>query len=172
LKTELEELRYRLATAAYLIRIRLGMFDKATLDWLRPIVKAYKGLNASEELVAAIERMSALPDEQIRAIAEVQSASADSALALKKYAAPLLDSKFALVSSLEPVLQNRLYEIRVHLSLFNEDVDQARYYFQQTFNSSISEVNHDRAVQNLNGCHKSAALRAKEIVDHIGKIEW
>ena len=59
----------------------------------------------------------------------------------------------------------------MHLGLFNDEVDQTRYYFQLTF-SSISDENKDRAIQNLSGCYKNVADRAKIIADHIGKIMW
>ncbi len=174
LKIELGELHYRLAMVAYTIQTRLGKFNRETLNWFRPIVLNYKGVNPIDGLLGTIDRLLELSDAQIHQLAQAQAGKSvpESALVLKKYSAPLLESKFAILSSLDTELQNRLLEVRVYLSLFNEDVDQARYYFQLTFSGNTSEGNYDRAVQNLLECNKSAASKAQIIVDHISKIVW
>ncbi len=170
LRIELIELRYRIATAAYFIQLRLGRVTRETLLWVRPIVVSYTGLNRSETLLQSIDKTLELTDAQIATLAQSTKFQADGALGLKKYTAALLDSKFALISALDTQLQNQLLELRVHLSLFNEEVDQARYYFQLTFSSGISEQNYKRAITNLSGCYKNAADRGKMIADQIAKI--
>ena len=170
----LQELQCRLAYVYWMIKMSLGEFDKTALDWLRPIVASYSGLNASPQLADFLERMSTLAPDQIEALSQAQAekAAGVQTLMLKKYPAPLLESKTALLSSLETELQNRLYEIRVYLSLINEDVDQFRYYFQQTFNSNLSESSRDVIIRNLTDCQRVVASHAKQIVDHIDKIVW
>ena len=91
---------------------------------------------------------------------------------MKKYTAPLLESKFALISSLDAPLQNRLLEIRTNLNLFNEEVEEARYYFQLTFNGSLSNQNREIATNNLKQCYLKVASSAKIVVNHISQILW
>lgn len=170
LQIELKELRYRMAVVYYLIHIRLGTIDKAILNWVRPIMANYDGLNTNPDLLRAIDGLLAAPDDQWPLLAERFKSSAGSALSLKKYPAPLLDTRSAM--QLDTKLQNRLNEIRVFLSLFHEEVDQARYYMQQTFNRSLTDSDHQRVNINLLECQKNAAVNAKTIADHIGDIEW
>jgi hypothetical protein len=170
LRVELAELRYRLAAVAHSVQVRFGEVTRESLLWLRPIVVSYTGLNPVDRLLQEIDKTLELSDAQIAQLSQSTKSPPEKGMALKKYVAPLLDSKFSLLSS-QPLLQNQLSEVRVHLGLFNEEVDQTRYYFQLTF-SSISNENKDRAVQNLVGCYANAAHRAKIIADQIGKIMW
>jgi hypothetical protein len=172
LQVELAELEYRLAVSVFMIETRFGRADRELLNWLRPIIVRYRGLNPTETLLKTIDSLLSLSDESLMTYAATQKAPPDGALGLKKYTVPLLESKFALLSALDVPLQNRLLEIRAHLGLFNEEVDQARYYFQLTFNSSVSEENRNRVEQNLIGCYKNASARARITVDHIGQIGW
>jgi hypothetical protein len=170
LRTELKELQYRMAVVSYMIHIRLGTIDKTLLNWLRPIIASYDGLNAKPSLLTAIDGLLAAPDDQLQSMAKHSKSSVDSALSLKKYPASSFDARSAIL--LDTKLQTRLSEIRVYLNLFNEEVDQARYYSQQTFNSSISENNLERVRYNHSECQKNAATNAKIIADHIDEIEW
>ncbi len=172
LRIELQELRYRLGTVVYLIRVRLGTFDKPTLEWIQSILTSYKGLNPAKEILAAVEKLLTLPEAQINQLAQMEKAQAGRTLSLKKYHAPFLESQLQALSSLDPNIQNRLLEIRVQLFVFNELVEEPRYYKSLTFNSGLSEENYNLAVENLLSCQETAASTAKIIADHIGEIRW
>jgi hypothetical protein len=160
LQTELKELKFRLACVVYFVEMRFGEVNRKFLEWLHPIVKDYSGLNPSDSILKSIESQLDLNDQQINALAEHSKAAPEGGLSLKKYAVPLLESKFALLSAFDTQFQNRLMEIRTHLSLLNEEVDQARYYFRLTFDSGVTTDNHARAVDNLINCYRNFASRA------------
>lgn len=172
IRNELWELRYRMAAVVFTIRSNLGTIDRATLEWLHPIVLNYNGLYASDHLAANIGKILTKTDPEIAALAQKDKSPPEMGMALKKYAAPLLDSKFTLVSTFPIALQTRLLEVRALLNMYNEEVDQARFYFRMTFDKHENEGNYDRAVANLVSTHKHAANTAQRIVDHIGKIVW
>src|SRR6516165_7397452 len=74
LKIELMELRYRLAAAAYSIQMRFGTLNRELLNWIRPIVRDYTGLNPTHGLLTKIDKISALTDPQIEAVAQSERA--------------------------------------------------------------------------------------------------
>jgi hypothetical protein len=176
LRSELHELQYRLALVAWQVHQRFGRLDRALLDWFRPIVIGYKGVNADPKFVAAFQSLAAVPPDQldrdIKAAAGMFKAPAGTALVLKKYAAGFLDSRVSSLSSLDSELVSRLSEIRSQLAFINEDVDQARFYFQLTYNSSLSDGNRNRAEQSLSSVQEGAVTRCRQIVDQISKLKW
>jgi len=176
LRTELHELQYRLALVAWQVQLRLGHLDRALFEWFWPIVLGYKGIYADQNLIAIAKSLASVPpdqlDQQIARAAETAKAPPGSALVLKKHAASFLDSRVSSFSSLESALVSRLSEIRTQLSFFNEDVDQARFYFQLTYNSGLTDENRDRALHSLSLVQKGAATRCREIVDQIKKLEF
>lgn len=170
LQTDLMELQYRLAIAVQAIRMRHGL-DKATLQWLRPIVANYRGLNPSENLLASIDGLLAMRDDAFSKLTETQKASEDTSLSLIRYEAPFLESKFSELTLLDTELQNHLYEIRTNLAMLSEDVELSRYYFRLTF-GDLSEVNRSRVVKNISGIEVRVARRAQQVADAIGRIRW
>ncbi len=171
LKTELTELRYRLACVVHFVEMRFGEANRDLLLWLKPIIESYEGLNQSDNILKLINSQLELSDEQILAVCKHGKAAAEGALNLKKYTIPLLESKYSLLSAYDTSFQNRMFEISTHMSMLNEDVDQARYYFQLTFNE-MSDDNHERVVNNLIDSYLSYSNRARIIVNHIGEITW
>ena len=110
LRVELMELRYRLATVAHSMHMRAGTVTREHLLWLRPILVSYTGLNPVDNFIKLIDQNLQLSDEQLVAASEAYKSPPEKVAALKKYAAPLLDSKFALLSS-QTRLQNQLSEV-------------------------------------------------------------
>lgn len=172
LQAELGELRYRFAIVVLTIEMRLGLAERLSLTWLRPIVAEYEGVNRSEHLLKYIEQTLALSDEQIKILNDATKAAPERTMGLRKYSAPLLESKLSSLSSMDIELQSRLMEVRVHLNFFNEEVDQSRYFHQLTFTTSESEFQNDQAVRALIETQKNAAARARTIVENIDKIRW
>ena len=172
LQVELGELQYRLAATVFNIQSGLGLLDKATLTWQRPIVAKYEGLNRSETLLAAIDQMLALPDDKITLLSQMSKTVEGRTIGLGKLSAHLLNSKLPLLSSMDNETQCRLLEVRAHLNFFNEEVDQARFFHQLTFKTDGSGNLHKQVMQTHKESLKNAASTARRVVDHIGKINW
>lgn len=170
LGTELHELQYRLAISCYRIERHYGDVDRKSLEWLRPIVQEYRGINPSETMRKLVEEALSLTDEQIAASTQQSKASPDITLSLAKYSVPLLDAKIASLSWFNESLRNQLLELKVHLGFLNEDVERERYFQGLTFQANISAENYDIAVKSRIYCHKQYASRARTIVDILRKI--
>ena len=167
LSGELQELRYTVAFAAYLIQMDFGTIDRKYLEWFRSVVSSYPGTSEEDRVLRAVEMQLGLTDDQIAALAQHNRASSEGALSVKKYALPLLDSRVGSLWELEESLQKHLLEVRANLDLFNDEVDQARYYFGLTFDESLGEENRRRVETDLVGCYLNIASRAKILVEKI-----
>ena len=99
LQVELSELKYRLACAVYRVNMHNGTVDRHLLEWLKPIFENYTGINPFEKIRDSINMQLKLPDEQIKALSDYDKADSSGGLTLKKYNVPLLETKFALISS-------------------------------------------------------------------------
>ncbi|MCI0564196.1 MAG: hypothetical protein MN733_37450, partial [Nitrososphaera sp.] len=131
----------------------------------------YEGINPSEDLKENTGKLLDLDDHQIHHLAQQSKAQASSALSLKKYSLPFIDSKMSYVSAFDVPFQNHIFEIKNYLNALNEEVDQARHYTGLTFNSSLSDGNYKAVCQNLENCYKNVADRSKVIVEIISKLD-
>lgn len=172
LQVELSELKYRLACTVYRINMHNGTVSRDLLEWLKPIFKNYTGVNPFNKIQASINMQLELTDEQIKILTDHDKADSSGGLSMKKYNVPLLETKFALISSFNTTLQNQLIELRTNLSMLNEEVDQARYYFNLTFDSNLSTTNHEIININLDKTYTQYSVMARKIVNQLNSISW
>jgi len=168
--TELHELQYRLAQTVYLVEMRYGQPNRELVKWVQSIMKEYCGLNSPEDLLKLIESQISSTDEQFADIAQALIATPGSGVSLTKHSMTLLDSKISSLSSFNETLRNQLLEIKTRIGFINEEVENARYFSNLTFQSNIDPKNYKTVQENLIKCYKKYASQAKIIVDLIKKM--
>ena len=88
----------------------------------------------------------------------------------KKYQLPFLESQIQTLGLFEPPFQKVVMEVRAQLALLHEDIDQARFYVEKTFDSSLSDQNFKNVNQGLDGLTATIGKRVRQIVDLIGTL--
>jgi hypothetical protein len=90
-------------------------------------------------------------------------------LGIIEYDLPLLNSHLHELIILDIETQGRLLGILKNLNMFNQLVLRLRSKLEMTFDSSITDTNHDRINHDLNEGYKTLAKRARTIVDLISE---
>jgi hypothetical protein len=169
LKTELIELQYRLAISAYIIDAQYGDLNKDFLLTTKKLLDRYEGINKKDSINKLINDLCNLDDKSLKAYSDRQSVPPEKGISLKKWSVPLLDSKIPSLSWVNEKLRNQLLEINSHLKILDEVVDDARFYFNLTF-QNISDRNHEIASKQAFDCYNFYSVRAKLIVNLIEKF--
>ena len=168
--TELHEARNRLASTIFIIQSRFGEFDRQLLEWLLTVIESYRGANPNADLIAAIRRLLAADDAQIADLAQQVQAPAGGALGVKKYSTLYLDSRHADLGGFSETAQALLIDIRARFDLYNEEVDQARYFFRLTFQPGITPENHAIATQSTTNAYLDMLTQARLIIGQIDQL--
>lgn len=169
LLTELKDLQFRLSSTVYLLSLRTDNYNRDFLEWFLPIIERNSYLHKLDKVVETTKSGLKLSDEQLEFYAKKLSASESGGLGLKTHYAPLLNSKIGQLGSFPVELQSLLLEIHSRLAMLNEEIEQYRFYFQQTFSSSISEENHKLIVNNIGGSYAAVRIQARMICDFIDR---
>ena len=154
----------------FLIETRFGTFNRNLLEWLLTILESYKGANPSPDVVSTIRQLLAANDDELAALASRAQAPVGGALGVKKYSVPYLDSRFADLGGFTEPAQVLLIDIRSRIDLYNEEVDQARYFFELTYQSGITLENHDRASQSVANGYGNMRTLARHIIERIDQL--
>ncbi|MDL1940189.1 MAG: hypothetical protein HUU09_09105 [Candidatus Jettenia caeni] len=170
LTTELQALRFHLLAMVYLIAHKKGIYDRQLLKWIQSNMISYTGIHRDVTLLNAIESLLKLTDQELSTVAALTKKQEDSGLSLKKHTTPLLDSRISRLSVLDELSRQFIFEIRTQLFLVNEEIDQYRFYFNQTFSSSISAKNYEQIVKNINESYVNISDQARLTVDRIGDL--
>jgi len=169
LAAELREVSYKLAVANYLVHIHFGTVDRDYLQWLHEAILGYCGPSFVKTTLPSIEMQLGLADDQLNALVQKQKAREGRNINTQKIVVPLLDARVSSLWYLEGPVQVLLLDIRSSINLLNEIVDQSRYYNGLTF-GKLDEGNYELVVENLDGCHRQYAERAKRIVNKIQEL--
>src|SRR2546426_11055443 len=130
--SELREVRLKLVFLVFLVESRFGSYNRDLLNWFRPIVQEYRGPHSTQDIINMIEQHIALTDDQLRATAQHFRTLRSEGLSLKKYYTPLIESRLHDLTFFEKDFQNQVLEFQTRLNLLNEEVDEARFYFEKT----------------------------------------
>lgn len=169
LLSELGDLQFRLANTVWLTSIRAGQYNRSFLDWFKPIIERNRYLHKLDRVIKQTESDLAMSDEQLALVAQQLLVSESGGLGLKTHHAPFLDSKLGQLGSFSVEFQSLVLEIHSRLAILNEEIDQYRFYFQQTFSSNISDVNYNLITQNINGSYMAVRTQARMICDFIDR---
>lgn len=168
--SELSEARFRFAGVVYILQARFGTYDRQLLEWLLPLVEDYRGPNRNQEIAEVIRRQLALSDAELAKVAQQQQAGPEAGLAVKKYRLPYLESHVPDLGLFKERPRALILDIRSNVDLFNEQVDEALFYFKLTYESGVSVDNHHRAVLAVKTSYMSLATRAREIIERVGEL--
>jgi len=170
IRVELKEVQFRLVGTIWLLATRTERFNRSLIDWMRPIVERYKGLNPTDGVVQTFKSTEGLTDEQLAGLARKLDPGPQFRLSLKKYSTPMIDSKISMLNGFGSEYQNLVLELKAVLNLLNEEVDQFRFYFNQTFISSLSEKNRVAIAANIETSYATVFNGAQRAVDLIERI--
>ena len=164
--SELRELAYKLALAAYGVRMEHGTVDHAFLQWLKPLLEQYAGFYDAQAFVPRLRTLIAMNEQELAQMNKHTAQAGSKGLMLQRYPVPLLDSRVAALWSFDTEFQRQLLEIRTRLELLDDLVDRSRKYFDLTF-TKLEGNNYALVTENFSQACAQYAQSAENIVGVI-----
>jgi hypothetical protein len=165
---ELRDLRAKLTSVVIRVGVNRGTLDTATLTWVRRITESDpESFRRFGDL--SWETVSRYKDEDLKALSRA-STPANQTLNFRRYSLPFLDVHLITLNLFPLEFRRIAHRIRANLTILNQEVDIGWFYFQKTFDSSLSELNRQLIRANHNSTHDFIEKISREIVDDIGLI--
>ena len=168
--TELHDLQYRVVILCFMLGQRYGTVDREFLEWIKPILENYKGNEASESVVKVVNSMLIAEENDFNVMVQHMRAKPNVGLGLKLFSASFLETNLALVSKLPIELQVKIHEFRNHLNILNQEINVANDIHKLTFDSSISDENHEIISNELISKYAFIQGVCKRVVDKLGAV--
>ena len=170
-QTELIEARQRLLFLTYKLSIEYGNYDRDLLTWLKPILGDYEGPLPTLNIKKQIEEHLKLTDEELLQASEhVKEKWQGMGLSLKTLNLHFIDSHINDMSVLDAELLNKILDIKTRIHFMNESINMARFYYEKTFDSNLTDENHLILNKNLNSTYEDIGEMARWIVDKITTV--
>ena len=146
---ELYDLQYRVAVVSFLLGQRFGELNMTNLKEIQPIIKNYNGSEKNENISNLIDGLLKADKIEFKKLITHMRAETGVGLGLKTFSPSFLEANMALVSKLPIDLQSKIHEFKNHLNIFNQEVLKANEDHKMTFDSSLSDENHERLTNSL-----------------------
>lgn len=170
IRSEAEDLQYRVAITSFLLMQRFGEVSRDYLLWLKPKVASYRGNEAVEATGKLVESLLTSSDEHLLAFTNHLRAKEGMGLSLKKFGASLIESSLADIHSFPVEYQRRIHEFRNQLSALNQEIERALESHRMTFDGSISHENHIRLKEDLLEKYIFIRGMCDRVADRLGAI--
>lgn len=169
-KSELTDLQFRLCISGYYLAQRFGDLNKEYILEVKNIVDQFRGGDNIDGIVTGIEMLLNATEEEFNALVLALRAEEEVSLNLKTHTTILLDSNATQITRLPMELQSKIYEFKNALSIYNQEVLTAREKWHLTYDSSLSEINHQRVSMELSNSYANLQQVCSRVCVKIQKV--
>ncbi|MBB5188312.1 hypothetical protein HNQ57_002591 [Zhongshania antarctica] len=143
-KSELSDLQFQLCITGMLLAQRFGVISRDYLTESKFILDQYNGGDKPGSIIQFIDSMLVASEEEFIAIAANLKSEDGVGLSLKNHSTILIDSNAIQISQLPIDLQSKIYEFKNALNIYNQEVLGAKSILDRTYDSNLSDLNHQR----------------------------
>jgi len=170
IRSEAEDLQYRVAITSFLLVQKYGHLSREYLVWVKPKLSCYEGNEPVQSVRELVEQLQAAPADQLLAVAAHMRAEEGMGLSLKKFSACLIEASLGSLLHFSPEYQRCVHEFRNHLSVLNQEIDRAVESLRMTYDSSISNENHIRLKADLVSKYQIIQGMCMRVADRLQAI--
>lgn len=169
-KIELSELRIRLAFLSFRMTTKFGNLNTDFLIWFRKQVEDITTKKEwHEELEVSIDDLIS-NDKSRQSFISDKKGESRNAVSARKYSLPFIESKLHFIQYFDADYSRKILEIFGHIHSHNELVDEARWFFHETFSINLTTENRDIIHSNLDRVYEIIGQRARAIATEITSI--
>jgi hypothetical protein len=166
--SELTQLREECASTTVTIEAKAGRLTKDLLTWHRSLHGDRPLPPPLDQLTDVTQRLERADDVVFAELAPRLKSPPGSGLNLKELDLPYTKIKVADLELFSESGRRRILEILSRIRIFNQQVDESRFFFKLTFDSGISEANHASAQAQVQGAYDAAGQQSRLISDLVG----
>jgi len=144
---------------------KLGNLNKELLAWHQSMCGERKLPPPLDQLKELSKRLQSADDNSLKAASQRMKMSSGAGLHLKTFDLPYIRSKLGSLELFTEQARQHLLELLFRVSTVNQQVEDSRFYYKMTFDSKLSEENHNSVSNQLIETYKGVSQQARLITD-------
>jgi hypothetical protein len=168
---ELRGKQVQLLASVYQLRARVGHVDRKFLNWFQDHWGSAGADPQYEELEQLMAKIANLNDHELAAFVAQGKSTAPNSLSLKTHHLPFLEANLGAATMFKKMFHQRLLDIWSRIQQINEEIEQAKFYFKTTFDSSLSRENYRIICKNLEDSYQTIARFSERVIEKIDLLE-
>ena len=174
---DLKDLKKRLVFLPYKINSDYGTVDKELFIWIKEQTQNFKELESDFESKKLLKddfaKINSKSDkESIKYIEQLNCLGKkdNPAFHFKKMTTSVIDSNLINIGMLDSKFLAKLLEVKFQINVFNEEINNVNEYLKMTFNSNITNTNHQIITKEIDSKNLLISEKAIYIVEKINNI--
>ena len=167
---ELHDLQYRMAVLSFRLGQDYGDLNEKFVSEIKPIIENYQGNEPSKNIIEFLNILTNSNENERNKLIVHMREKRGKSLSLKTYSPSLIESNINILSTLPIELQSKIHEFKNHLNIYNQEAAAVNKYIEMSFDSSISNENHDILINDLAKRYAFIQGVAKRVSDKISAI--
>ena len=164
------DLQFRLCISGYYLAQRFGDLNKEYILEVKNIVDQFSGGDNIDGIVSGIEIMLNATEDEFNVLVLALKGEEETSLNLKTHTTILLDSNATQITRLPMELQSKIYEFKNALSIYNQEVLTSKEKWHLTYDSSLSDINHQRVTLDLSNSYANIQRVCSRVCIKIQKV--
>lgn len=166
--SELTQLREQCASTTVTIEAKAGRLSKDLLTWHRSVHGDHPLPPPLDQLTEVTQRLERADDVVFQELAPRLKSPPGGGINLKEFDLPYTKVKVTDLDLLSESGRRRILDILARIRIFNQHVDESRFFFKLTFDGGISEANHASAQAQVQASYDAASQQSRLISDLVG----
>jgi hypothetical protein len=166
--SELTQLREQCASTTVTIETKAGRLSKDLLTWHRSVHGDHPLPPPLDQLTQITERLECVDDAVFAELALRLKSPPGAGINLKELDLPYTKVKVTDLELFSESGRRRILEILSRIRIFNQIVDESRFFFKLTFDGGISQENHASAQAQVQSSCDSGSQQSRLISDLVG----
>lgn len=165
--SELSQLREECSGMTVVIEAKAGRLTKELLSWHRMLQGDRPSPPPLDQLDEVTRRLEEVSDSVFNQPATRLKSPPGGGLNVKELALPYTQAKIADLELFSEAGRRRLLEILSRIRIFNQQVEESRFFFKLTFDASLSAENHASVRSQVQAAYDSMSQQSRLIVDLV-----
>jgi hypothetical protein len=140
------------------------------LNWIHQIVENYSGNEPRDAVRNLLKQLMTVDESNLSQIAEQFRSKEGIGSSLKMYQAGFLESHLVEIAKMPISIQRKIHEFRNQLYVLNQEIPKVDGYMKMTFDSSMSEQNHQIIKETVKNEYIFVQEQCKRTADKIAAI--
>ena len=167
ISSELSELREECASLTVVVETKAGRLTKDLLTWQRRWRSDRPLPPPLDQLIEVTQRLERVDDIEFQQLALRLKVPDGRGINLRDLALPYTETKIADLELFSEAGRRRVLEILSRIRIFNQQLEESRFFFKLTFDASISAANHASASAQIQASYGAASQQSRLIVELV-----
>jgi hypothetical protein len=164
---EMRDIQFVAAYTSLILEARHGHVTTELAELVSRILRDYQGNEPLGDVPDQLQALSGKTQEELDTITAAMAREPGAGASLKRIEPVYLNANIECLSNLPDEMQRKIYELLRTIRVVNEEIPKLDYKISMTFDSSITDENHSRLLNDIKSRYAFIAGQLRRVAEKV-----